>query len=137
MSLFPIGVAVVSASHQMSWVDEGFAGLIGYSKAELIGKTFEDITHPQDVKLDSTLATRLFSGELVHYEMEKRYLHKDGSVVPIHLNVSLLRDRRQNVLYGLAVVERVSIANACSVATSAPMTKEEAEMDRIRRAIMD
>ena len=81
-------IAIVSKNHKFMSVTDAFASIVGYSPDELFGKTFEHITHPADVDIDSDLVSRLFRGELEYYEMAKRYVHKDGHLVRILLTVS-------------------------------------------------
>ncbi len=130
------GVAVVSLDHTFAWVDQTFSDITGYSTPELIGKTFESITHPDDLDLDHQLADRLFRGEVQKYSMEKRYLHKCGTIIPIHLSVLLIRDRFGGVLYAVSTVERISEMTNLHVSSSTPLTPQEVELDRIRRAVV-
>jgi PAS domain S-box-containing protein len=131
-----VGVAIINLSHELLWVDDAFGRLLGHLPRTLIGKNFESITHPDDVGLDRTLATRLLAGDLDHYEMEKRYIHRDKSVVPVHMSVCAIRDRRGNVLYAAGAVETIASRARLAVHTGSPMTPEEKEMDRIRRAML-
>jgi PAS domain S-box-containing protein len=130
------GVAIVAMNHTLAWVNDAFAKIIGRKARELCGRTFESITHEDDVDLDHGLAQRLFAGEIERYEMEKRYIHKDGSVVPIHLTVRVVRDSRGNILYAVSVVEQISEPAVYGVSVPGELTEEEGEMDRIRKAIL-
>jgi PAS domain S-box-containing protein len=130
------GVAIVSIDHTFTWVNPNFGDLVGYGPDELIGHTFESITHPDDLSLDSHLTSRLFRGEIDHYEMEKRYIHRDGAVLPIHLCVSLIRSRADAILYALATVEQIADREVYHVNVPKPLTPLEMELDRIRRAVI-
>ena len=117
------------------WVDEAFAAIVGHKVTDLVGRTFEAITHVDDVNLDSQLAKRLLDGDLDHYEMEKRYMHRDGSVISIHLSVNAVRDRLGRILYAISTVEPVAVQ--ASAAADGPMlSPQELELDRIRRAVL-
>jgi PAS domain S-box-containing protein len=131
-----VGVAVVAMDHTLSWVNDAFAKIVGYRPEQLIGRTFESITHADDVRLDHRLAERLFAGEIHKYEMEKRYMHSNGSIVPIHLTVALIRDRFGTILYALSTVEKIAPGSALRVMASGPLTFEELELDRLRRAVL-
>jgi PAS domain S-box-containing protein len=133
---FNTGVAIVSIDHTFSWVNETFGEIIGYTPQDLAGSTFESITHPDDLSLDSHLTNRLFRGEIDTYEMEKRYLHRDGGIVPIHLTVRLIRSRDGKILYALSTVEKISERAVYHVQASKPLTPVEIELDRIRRAVI-
>ena len=66
--------------------------MVGYSEDELLGMTFQDITHPDDLEAEIAEMRGLLGGEIPTYQSEKRYLHKDGRAVWIVLSVSLVRD---------------------------------------------
>jgi PAS domain S-box-containing protein len=137
MSIAETAVAIVQNDHRFAWTNRAFTDLVGFAENALVGKTFEEITHPDDIDLDSSLATRLFAGELDHYEMDKRYVHRNKSVIPIHLRVSLIRDRQNKILYACSIVERIRLSSDLHVRSSKPLTQQEREMDRIRRAMME
>ena len=63
----------------------------GYSADELTKLTCQDITHPDDLDTDVELAGKAARGEIPRYQLEKRYIRKDGSIVDVMLSVSVLR----------------------------------------------
>jgi diguanylate cyclase (GGDEF)-like protein/PAS domain S-box-containing protein len=65
--------------------------MTGYAEEQLLACTFQDITHPDDLGSDLEHLRQMLAGEVRGYEMEKRYLRADGSVVWIQLSVSLVR----------------------------------------------
>ena len=69
---------------------------------------FGKITHPEDLAADMQQAQRLLSGEIDQYDMEKRYIHKDGGECWVHLWVKLLRDRKGRPLYFLPIMEDIA-----------------------------
>jgi diguanylate cyclase (GGDEF)-like protein/PAS domain S-box-containing protein len=88
----PIGIALVSLEGKWQRVNRAMADILGRSAEELLGTTFQEVTHPDDLDADVALVGRLLSGEIERYRMEKRYLHPDGHVVWTELSVSLVRD---------------------------------------------
>ena len=64
--------------------------IVGYSREELLGKTFQDITHPDDLDADVGLLRQVLAGERSGYQLEKRYLRSTGDVVWALLSVSLV-----------------------------------------------
>jgi len=82
--------------------------IVGYSREELQGLTFQNITHPDDLGPDVESARRLLAGEIAEFSMEKRYLRKDGSAVWINLTVSLVRDCAGAPKYFISVSEDIS-----------------------------
>lgn len=73
-------------------VNRRFCEMTGYSSEELLEKTIRDITHPEDRQCDFDALTRLRSGDLQEYSVEKRYMRKDGSVRWAQLNAIMLRN---------------------------------------------
>jgi PAS domain S-box-containing protein len=65
---------------------------VGYSEAELLTKTVLDITHPDDRDRSRALGDRQAAGELVDFDIEKRYIHKDGRVVWAWTTVNIIPD---------------------------------------------
>jgi len=90
----PIGVALVSPDGRWLKVNRALCDLVGYSEAELLARTFQDISHPEDLAADLENQRRMIAGEAHAYQAEKRYLHARGHIVTALLNVSLIRDRQ-------------------------------------------
>src|SRR3546814_20930976 len=65
--------------------------MLGYSEFELLGMTFQDLTHPDDLARDMAYTEQLLRGERDLYRMQKRYFHRFGHTVYIQLDVSVLR----------------------------------------------
>lgn len=102
-----IGMALVSADGHWLKVNKQLCNITGYSEEELLTKTFQEITHPDDLEIDLQQARELLDGTIDHYRMEKRYIHKNGSVVWILLSGSLVRDNGKP-LYFVSQVEDIS-----------------------------
>ena len=103
-----VGMAIVGTDGRWLRVNRSLCRTVGYTNEELLGRSFQDITHPEDLDKDLEQARRLLDGEIVSYQMEKRYIHKDGSVVWILLNGSLVRDEEGGPLYFIAQVQDIS-----------------------------
>jgi PAS domain S-box-containing protein len=82
-----------------------YCRIVGRPREALIGRTFTELTHPGDVATYTRQHARLYAGEVDSYEIEKRYLHPDGTVVTGLLTVSAVRDGQGRHLYDIAVVD--------------------------------
>jgi two-component system sensor kinase FixL len=97
-----IGMNWSSTDHRLMEVNRTFCAMLGYGRDELLTKTVDDVTHPDDLAADRREFARLLSGEIASYTLEKRYRHKTGAVIPARTTVSLMRDRE---IYRIAIVE--------------------------------
>jgi len=104
----PIGMALVSPGGRCIKVNRSLCDLLGYSAEELLEKTFQDITHPDDLQADLANVRQMLAGEIRTYQMEKRYIHKSGSIVSALLSVSLVRDENRRPLHFISQVEDIT-----------------------------
>ncbi len=92
----PTGIAIVSLQGNWVTVNPAISNILGYTEAELMKLTFQDITHPDDIAPDIALVNELLEGKRQYYQLEKRYLHKNGEYIWALLSVSLVRDAEGN-----------------------------------------
>jgi two-component system cell cycle sensor histidine kinase/response regulator CckA len=104
----PIGVALVSPDGRYLKVNRVLCDLVGYSEAELLTRTFQDITHPEDLEVDLENVRRVIAAEIRSYQMEKRYIHARGHLVTVLLNVSLVRDGQGQPRYFISQVQDIT-----------------------------
>ena len=104
----PIGVALVSPSGRWLKVNRALCALVGYSEAELLARTFQDLTLAEDLAKDLEQVRRTLAGEVRSYQLEKRYVHANGHHVPVWLNVSLVRDEHGQPRYFIAQLLDIS-----------------------------
>lgn len=88
----PIGMALVGLDGKWLVVNPALARLTGYSEPELLARSFQAITHPDDLEADLELLRQLVEGEVTDYTLEKRYRRQDGTFIWVNLSVSLVRD---------------------------------------------
>ena len=100
-----IGMALVGTDGRFLQVNRALCRIVGYSEEELLEKTFQEITHPEDLDADLDHARRMLAGEIETYQMEKRYLHKEGHVIWILLSGSLVHDEDGEPLYFIAQIQ--------------------------------
>ena len=103
-----IGMAIVSLDGHWVKVNPALCQIVGYSSEELLGLTFQDITHPDDLDLDLSYVHQLLAGTISTYQMEKRYFHKQGHRVWILLDGSLVKDEQGNPLHFIGQIQEIT-----------------------------
>jgi PAS domain S-box-containing protein len=103
-----VGIALLTPDGRWLRVNRKLSDIVGYRPDELLTKSFQDITHPDDLSSDLELVRQVLAGEISTYTLEKRYLRKDGSIVWINLSVSLVRQPDGSPDYFISVVEDIS-----------------------------
>jgi PAS domain S-box-containing protein len=103
-----VGIAHVAPDGRWLRVNQRLSDIVGYTRHEMLSLNFQDITYPEDLDADLKHVAQLLSGEIDSYSMEKRYCHKDGSIVWINLTVSLVRDASGRPKYFISVIEDIA-----------------------------
>lgn len=103
----PVGMASTSSEKGWIEVNERLCQLLGYSRAELQRMTWLELTHPDDIQADEAHFNRVLKRETDTYEMDKRFIRKDGSVLEAHIAVSCVRKKNGQVDYFVAIVESI------------------------------
>lgn len=104
----PIGLALVATDYRFLKANNALCQRLGYTEAELLGLTFADVTHPDDLQADVKLAEQLFANQIPYYQMEKRYFKKSGEIMWFRLTSSVISDHQGNILYALAMLEDIT-----------------------------
>lgn len=103
-----VGMAHVAPEGNWLLVNDCLCTMLGYSRRELLQKTYHDITHPDDREKDNWVVKQLLTGQIHTYWMEKRYFHQNGNIVWISLTASLLRDADGQPDYFIVVIEDIT-----------------------------
>jgi len=87
-----IGMALVSVEGKWLKVNPKLCDIVGYSEEEMLQKTFMDITHPDDLETDRSLVDKSSKEPFQNIQREKRYFHKNGHVIWVLVNISILKN---------------------------------------------
>ncbi|AUX37480.1 MULTISPECIES: PAS domain S-box protein [Sorangium] len=104
----PVGMAIVALDGRFIRVNHVFCEIVGYAAEELSTLRFQDVTHPDDVGADVSLVEQLRRGEIPRYRLTKRYVHKNGTIIPVILHTSVVRDEDGEPIHYIAQVEDVT-----------------------------
>lgn len=83
----PFPMAIVSKGGNFTEVNNEFCRLLGYNSSELHDRTFQSLTHPDDLDADLDMVRRCIAGEVDSYEMVKRYISKLGEIIYVRITV--------------------------------------------------
>ncbi len=103
-----IGMALVGLDGRYLQVNRSLCGILGYTEQELLAMTFHAITHPDDLEADVRRVQHALSSEIYSFQVEKRYIHKNGSVVWVRLSSFLARDAQSNPMYFISQIENIT-----------------------------
>ena len=106
--LAPIGIGINAPDGRSLRANQKVSELTGYSKSELMQMTHRDITHPDDIALDTEKVSQLMNGEIDNYTLEKRYVRKDGTTIWARVRSSLLRNPDGTPKYRIAIIEDIN-----------------------------
>jgi PAS domain S-box-containing protein len=107
-----IGTAFVRLDGGWMWSNKALRDLLGYSSSELKTKTFQELSHPEDLMADLGFVADMIAGRRSAYQMEKRYIRKDGTFVWAQLAVSLVRSDNGAPLFFISQLQDVTAQHA-------------------------
>src|SRR5688572_24120996 len=102
------GMAITLPDGRWAEVNRAMTDMLGYDEQELLAISFRDVTHPDDLAANMELFDRAMAGEIDRYQMEKRFIRKDGAVVWAALNVVVVRDEGGAASYLIAQIADIS-----------------------------
>ena len=132
----PIGAAIMDLNFSFIRVNKVLCDITGYSEDELLSKKILSIIHPDDVPVGLKYAEKLLKGEIDSYENDRRFVHKNGSIIWVTISMRCLRDQNGRPHYLLPMIQDItSRRNALDTLAA---TKERLQhSESIYRAIVE
>jgi PAS domain S-box-containing protein len=134
----PIGIALENLEGQPIFVNTSLCAMLGFSEEEMRGKHCVDFSPPEDAEKDWALFQQLRGGSIDRYQLEKRFIRRDGSLVWGRVTISLLNRTSPLVV---AMVEDITAKRTADAALSSVTRKlieaQEQERARIGRELHD
>jgi diguanylate cyclase (GGDEF)-like protein/PAS domain S-box-containing protein len=119
-------MAMVAVDGRLLNVNRAFCRMTDYSREELLERTFQSITHPDDLDADLHNLERLMLGEIPGYSMEKRYVRADGAIIWVELHVGIVRGVHDEPLYFVAQAQDVSARKEAEAARDRALLQTQA-----------
>jgi diguanylate cyclase (GGDEF)-like protein/PAS domain S-box-containing protein len=103
-----VGEGLVAPDGHFVAANPALCQMLGYSESELCALDVHTLTHPEDRERTEHLLQKLLAGELSSYDVEKRYVRRDGEIVHTVLSVSAIRDADGDVVYTAGVMQDIT-----------------------------
>ncbi len=139
-----IGMGLVGLDGRWLRVNKSLCQMLGMTETELLSKTFQEITHPDDLELDLKHVNELIEGSITNYHMEKRYFHKLGHIIWINLSGSLVRDEHNKPVHFVSQIENITerkmreteITHLAYYDTLTDLPNRRLLLDRLNQAVL-
>jgi len=103
-----IGVTLVSLDSKLEYSNKQFCDILGYTSEELRSKTILDITHPEDQEKDEKLIAQLLERKISAFNVEKRYIRKDGKVIWGDVNASIILNNKNEIINLVGTIAEIT-----------------------------
>jgi PAS domain S-box-containing protein len=131
-----IGIAHVDVAGKFSKVNNKFCTITGYSQDELFKMNVSDLTHPDDLNAEQEYVNQVLSHKTNTYTLEKRYIRKDGNIIWVALNSSVVLDKNHQIRFAIATIsditEQKALENALIISKE-KLERNEVELKRTQQ----
>lgn len=103
-----IGMCLISPEGQFLAVNASVCQMFGYSESELLSLNCKQITYPDDLENDLLYVQQMLAGKIPYYHLEKRYIHKQGTIIWTTLSASLVKDKYQKPLHFVSQIQDIT-----------------------------
>lgn len=99
-----VGIAITSPARGWVEVNDHLCNMLGYSREELVQRTWSELTHPDDLAADLEKFNQVLEGKIDAYAMDKRFVRKNGEVIWVSLSLRCVRFAGGSVDYFVALL---------------------------------
>ncbi len=103
-----IGMAITSVDKKWVYCNDQICEILGFTREELLDKTWADISYPEDLQSDIDQFNKIIDGKIDSYQIDKRYIKKNGEIMYAHLTVSCIRNSDGTVKHFLATLQNIT-----------------------------
>jgi len=103
-----IGIVMADFNGRYFASNSAFRNMLGYTERELYRLSFDEVTYEGDRDANVLLASELTEGKRQHFEIEKRYRRKDGTLLWTRQHVALVPGMQSVAPFWFAVVEDIT-----------------------------
>jgi PAS domain S-box-containing protein len=114
-----VGIAHIAPDGRFLRVNQGLCEITGYPEEELLSRSMQEITDPEDLPADLAMQDKVLNGQIQTYTLEKRYIRKEGEPIWVNLTVSLVRDKTGDPKYLIKIIEDITARKEAEAALQA------------------
>lgn len=103
-----VGIAHIGLDGHWLRVNGRLCQIVGYGREELLTKTFQEMSYPDDINPDLDRFNAMMRGDIPGYQIQKRFLRKGGEIVWTNVTTSLQRDKEGAPLYSISILEDIT-----------------------------
>ncbi len=104
----PVGMVIADLNFSLIQANAAFCNMLGYTKEELVGMTVFNLTYPEDREKNKNLLNQAINGEISYYQLDKRYIKKNGQLLWGSVAVSFFYNENGKPLYCIAKIEDIT-----------------------------
>ncbi|TFH01678.1 MAG: PAS domain S-box protein, partial [Candidatus Thorarchaeota archaeon] len=109
-----VGITIVDSEDHILEANQKYLDLVGFSVDELKQMTIAEFTYPEDAEKDRILFGEVMDGKRNDFQLEKRYIRKDGELIWVHLTLSVVRDSEGVINYIIGIVRDITDSKLAS-----------------------
>jgi PAS domain S-box-containing protein len=114
-----VGIARIAPDGRFLRVNQRLCEITGYPEKELLNRSIQEITHPEDLPADLAMQDKVLKGQIPTYILEKRYIRKEGEPIWVNMTVSLVRDMTGDPKYLIKIIEDITARKEAEAALQA------------------
>ena len=104
-----VGMAAMSAVNgKLIEVNDALCNMLGYSAEELTKMSWAEITHPDDIEVSISPLNQVIRGEITEFELNKRYIKKDGEIIYAHIASRGVYDLKGKIDYLVTIISDIT-----------------------------
>ena len=119
-----IGMIIVNEARQVQHANQAFADMLGYTPDAVVGMALRDLSHLEDRETGLYQYHELVAGQIDRYQVEKRYMHRDGHPIWVLCHISAVRDAGSSYQYALGQIQDITEAHQLSTELSYQVTHD-------------
>jgi len=134
--LAAVGMAHLAVNGKWLRVNKKLCEITGYSEVELLERSFQGVTHPDDLARDIDQLKALLENRIDRYHTEKRYVRKNGQIIWVALTVSIVHKPDGTPDYGISIIEDIQVRKEAELSVMIAHEQYQALFDQMPEGVI-